>query len=412
LNQKGLVFDLVNVFTNKKNAKVLFIQPTYAKYRRPLFERFLANFPTTLFFMEVAPPILRDNFFPQFSGLQEAGSKEISKNLRFGFAFYLANQYIRLLALLISNNYDVIVTSISLSPQTLMSLIISRIRAKKCILWIEEWQQSKSKFFVSKSPFLDARYFLKKQVLKNVDAIVVEGKPQWKYAKCFGVPNEKLFFSNHCSLDYSQVKDLNLRQEFNLGNNLIILYVGRIAESKGIDVLIKAFSKIEQERKDTYLVLCGSGSYRSIFEAFIHKLRLKHVLFLGNVLGDAIASCYKMADVFVLPSCARPFGEGWGLVVNEAMSVGLPIITTDAVGAAEDLVKNGLNGYVVRNGDVPELYLALTTILNNTILRKTMGKNSQRLFKEFNNFDQMFNGFKQSIEYSMRSSVFKVQLKH
>jgi glycosyltransferase involved in cell wall biosynthesis len=394
---------LVNGSPNKKNTKVLFIQPTYAKYRRPLFERFLANFSTILFFIEVAPPIIRDEYFTKLSGLQETSPKEGFRKIRFGFAVYLANQYIRLLVLLMRNNYDVIVTSISLSPQTLMSLIVSRIRVKKCVLWIEEWQQSKSKFLVSKSPFLDARYFLKKQVLKNVDAIVVEGKPQWKYAKCFGVPNEKLFFSNHCSLDYSQVECVDLRQEFNLGNNLIILYVGRIAESKGIDVLVRVFSKIEQERKDTYLVLCGSGSYRSVCEAFINKLKLKHVLFLGDVLGDTIASCYKMADVFVLPSCARPFGEGWGLVVNEAMSVGLPIITTDAVGAAEDLVKNGLNGYVVRNGDVAELYLALTTILKNKILRKTMGKNSQRLFKEFNNFDQMFNGFKQSIEYSMLS---------
>jgi glycosyltransferase involved in cell wall biosynthesis len=121
-----------------------------------------------------------------------------------------------------------------------------------------------------------------------------------------------------------------------------------------------------------------------------------------DFLGDEAANYCRMTDGFMLPSCARPFGNVWGLAINEAMSVGLPIVTTDAVGAAEDLVKNGLNGHVVRNGDVDELYSALTKILEDETLRKTMGKNSERLFKEFNNFDKMFEGFRQSIEYSIR----------
>jgi glycosyltransferase involved in cell wall biosynthesis len=388
--------------SDKKKIKVLFIQPTYAKYRRPLFERFLDNYNTTLFFVGIPPEIIQDRYFISYSGFDKTRSKHDPQDTGFRSAFYLLHQYLRLIVLLISNSYDVILTSISLSPQTMISLVVSKIKGKKCVLWIEEWLQSKSKFFVSAIPFLDVNYFLKKQVFRNVDGVVVEGTAQWNYAKSFGVPNDKLFFSNHCGLDYSLVGHTNLRQKLNIGNNLVILNVGQIEKRKGLDILIKAFSRIELERKDTYLVLCGDGSFRPFCESFAKKLKLEHVFFLGNVQEDELASYYRLADVFVLPSCVRPFGEGWGLVINEAMSVGLPIITTDAVGAAEDLV-NGDNGYVVKNGDVTELYLALRRILNDELLRKTMGKNSQKLFKEFNDFDKMFEGFKRAIEHSVMS---------
>ena len=388
---------------NERKVRVLFIQPTYAKYRRPLFKKFSDNYETAFFFVWSPPPIIQDKYFVSSRALRKNSSEQYSERTGFRLVFYLLSRYIQLIVLLITNDYDVVVTSISLSPQTILSLLISKIRSKKCILWIEEWQQSKSKFLVSGIKLFDARYFMKKKVFSNVNAIVVEGTPQWKYAKTFGVPNQSLFFSNHCGLDYSLVGYTNLRQELKIGNNLAILYVGRIAESKGLDVLIKAYSKIEQERKDTYLILCGDGSFRSFCERLAKKLKLGHVLFLGDVLGDEAANYYRIADVFVLPSCLRPFGEGWGLVINEAMSVGLPIITTDAVGAAEDLVRNGVNGYIVRNGDVTELYLALNRILKDEPLRKTMGKNSQKLFKEFNDFNKMFEGFKQAIERSLIS---------
>lgn len=388
------------VTISSKDVKVLFIQPTYAKYRRPLFEKFSTNYSTTFFFIAAAPPIIQDEYHSRFEGSGGSSPKH-DPDGRIRHFFFLLNRCIHLIALLSTNKYDVIVTSISLSPPTIISLALSKIKHKKCILWIEEWSQSKSKFLVSKFTFFDLRNFLKRQVFQNVDSIVVEGTAQWKYAISLGVPDKKLFFSNHCGIDYSSVSFENLKQKLRIGENLVILYVGRISEIKGVDVLIKAYSEIERERKDVHLVLIGDGSFRPFCETLVKKLKLEHVLFLGDVVGEALASNYRMADIFVLPSCTRPFGDGWGLVINEAMSVGLPIVTTDAVGAAEDLVKNGFNGYVVKNGDVTELYLALKKILEDELLRKSMGQNSEKLFREFNDFDKMFEGFKQSIEYSL-----------
>jgi glycosyltransferase involved in cell wall biosynthesis len=132
---------------------------------------------------------------------------------------------------------------------------------------------------------------------------------------------------------------------------------------------------------------------------------------LGAVAEEEkMASYYKTADLVVLPtrylSHAR-WGEnrgpeGWGLVINEAMSMGKPILTTDRAGAAPDLVKDGINGFVVRSGDVEALYSGLKSLLDGTHLREAMGKNSRRIFEQFNDFDRMFEGFRKAIEYAKK----------
>jgi glycosyltransferase involved in cell wall biosynthesis len=83
------------------------------------------------------------------------------------------------------------------------------------------------------------------------------------------------------------------------------------------------------------------------------------------------------------------------------MSLGKPIITTDAVGAAFDLVKNGVNGFIVKNGDVLDLYIALKRIITEEKRIDVMGQNSRKLFEQFNSFDKMFDGFKKAISYAI-----------
>jgi len=143
-----------------------------------------------------------------------------------------------------------------------------------------------------------------------------------------------------------------LKKKLGIRSGLVVLYLGRIIAPKGLDMLIRAFYKIEQERNDTFLLVCGEGDFRPYCERLTEKLKMKHVFFLGKIEEEEIASYYKTADVFVLPSCVRPHQsvvlrafaarariEGWGLTVNEAMSMAKPIITTDAVGVVQDWLK-------------------------------------------------------------------------
>jgi len=221
--------------------------------------------------------------------------------------------------------------------------------------------------------------------------------------RSFGIPDGKVFQANHSSLDYSKFKSVNLRQKLNIGNAFVILYVGRIIEQKGLDVLIKAVSMIEQKRDDVYLLVCGDGNFRAYCESIVKSMQVKHVVFAGWQEQENAASFYKTADVFVLPSRIveeEEVAEGWGLVINEAMSMGKPVIATDAVGAAEDMIRNGVNGYVVKNGEIEDLYFALRKMVEDPRLREIMGVNSRMIFEEFNDFEKMFKGFKKAIEYA------------
>lgn len=380
--------------SERKNMPILFIQPAYAKYRQPLFDRLSQKFDTTFYF--IAEPM---TYFQDKKSSKRTTNQPGEQELRLSRVIRLVRGYLHLLVCLATDNYSVAVTSISDSPQTILSLLISRMRRKKCVLMIEEWFVPRKKSTITRF-----RLIVKRLTMTNADAVVAIGTAQYNYVRNFGVPSRKVFMSNHCSLDFSMYKSENLKKKLNIDKGLVVLYLGRIIKNKALDILIRAFSKIEQKTNDFFLVACGDGDYRPYCENLVRKLKVGNIIFRGTVCGEEnIASYYRTADVFVLPSSLRGYEkmycEGWGLVINEAMSMGKPVITTNAVGAAPDLVKNGINGYIVKNLDPDALYSALKKVLENKNLRETMGKNSRKIFDDFNDFDKMFEGFRDAINY-------------
>jgi len=362
------------------------ISPAYTKYNEPLFEMLQHSYCIDFFFLNSG-----DCSKKLISAKQFTDSKK--------YASFFSKKFLFLLFDLIKKRHDVIITS-CISTQTLISMIASKIIRRRLILWIEEWYVPKPK---SSKAFIrfSLRNTIAKLFLQNASAIVVEGSPQRRWVKNFGVTDKKVFQANISSNDHSKLKSSNLRQTMNIENAFVILYVGRIIKQKGLDVLIRAFSLIGQERKDVYLLICGSGNFQEHCEKIVKDSEIEHVTFVG---WQETTSFYKTADVLVMPSRIIPEEEnadGWGLVINEAMSMGKPIITTDAVGAAEDLVKNGVNGYVIKNGSVSELYLALKKVIENRELRMAMGINSRKIYEEFNDFEKMITGFKKAIEYGV-----------
>ena len=158
---------------------------------------------------------------------------------------------------------------------------------------------------------------------------------------------------------------------------------------------------------DAFLLIGGDGDFKRECEQLSEELKIKNMLFLGEISQNEVGVYYKTCDVFVLPSVflRNPTGtysyEAWGLVINEAMSFGLPIITTNAVGAAFDLVKDGYNGFIVKNNNAEDLYKALIKILSNHDMAKKMGERSRGIFEEFNDYDKMFNGIDDALKYAL-----------
>ena len=94
--------------------------------------------------------------------------------------------------------------------------------------------------------------------------------------------------------------------------------------------------------------------------------------------------------------------ETWGLVVNEAMNQGVPVVATDAVGAAAGgLVQSGVNGFIVPERDSTALGEAIGYILNDDVLRAKMSRNARRIIAGWDN-ERMVNGFQRAIQYTLQ----------
>jgi len=149
----------------------------------------------------------------------------------------------------------------------------------------------------------------------------------------------------------------------------LALFVGRLEKEKGVRVLLDAWRRAELG-DDAVLALAGDGPLRSEVAR-----QPPDVQALGFVPRDHLPALYAAADVLVLPSIrTETFLEPWGLVVNEAMHQGTPVITSDAVGAARGgLVEDGRNGFVVPEKDPSALATRLRGIAQNGQLRAALG---------------------------------------
>jgi len=157
--------------------------------------------------------------------------------------------------------------------------------------------------------------------------------------------------------------DLALRtrlENFGEGSDIRFLYVGRLAKEKGIDTLLNAFKLVLLDRPDAKLVFVGSGYLQSDIENYVVKLGIcNNVEFLGSMAIESLALEYAKATCLVLPS------EPWGLVVNEALSYGCPVVVSNVCGCVPELVRFGITGFDFEVGDVGGLAAFLLKIVRD-----------------------------------------------
>jgi glycosyltransferase involved in cell wall biosynthesis len=219
-----------------------------------------------------------------------------------------------------------------------------------------------------------------------------------------GRDKKSIYMAMQCDYDLMLRVKISREQLKSRNRKYTFLYLGRIIQLKGIEILIKAFYELRKNRDDVLLLICGDGPFRKHCQNMAEKLGIPSVEFIGPVNHDEVANIYKLADVFVLPTyfCGVMY-ESWGLVINEALSMSLPVITTTAVGAAFDLIIEGYNGFVVKENDVKDLYEAMNKIIGLDLIK--MGKNSRKIFQQKNDFSKMANGFTMAIERELKGSI-------
>jgi len=158
------------------------------------------------------------------------------------------------------------------------------------------------------------------------------------------------------------------------------LFVGRLVPEKGVFDLLNAYGKLAPElRREVGLVFVGEGEARTELVRRAIPVVPGCVQCAGFIHREQLASYYALADAFVFPSHSDP----WGLVVNEAMACGLPVIASDAAGCTADLVRENWNGRVVRGGEVAELASALEDLARDSAQRSLMGSRSRERIARF-----------------------------
>jgi glycosyltransferase involved in cell wall biosynthesis len=152
-----------------------------------------------------------------------------------------------------------------------------------------------------------------------------------------------------------------------------VLGVGRLVPEKGFDTLVRA---IASAGPPLALLLAGEGALRRELERLAERGGTRLAL-LGDLPPDRLLEAYVAADVFALLSHHEP----WGVVVNEAAAAGLPLVLSDRVGAAHDLLRDGENGFLVPAGDAAAAAAALRRLADDAELRARMGARSRELVR-------------------------------
>ena len=227
----------------------------------------------------------------------------------------------------------------------------------------------------------------KRAFLRRCSGFVVPGKASREYLRSFGVA-EHLIFTAPNAVDvafYSrQAETVRTEQESRRrGLNLpqrYFLYLGRMVPEKGVFDLISAYGTLSsQTRTNLGLVMVGDGPARAELESRAAAFGQNGVRFAGFAQRDAASAYYGLADAFILPT----HSDTWGLVVNEAMACGLPVIVSSAAGCVSDLVDEGWNGRVTQPGNISQLAVAMENLVQNEALRVEMGKHSRQRIAGF-----------------------------
>jgi len=228
---------------------------------------------------------------------------------------------------------------------------------------------------------------LKERFLSRCDAFVVPGQSSAEYLHKYGAPVSTIFTApNAVDSEWFTHQAEAARQDagkYRRALNLparFFLFAGRLVQEKGIFDLLQAYGSLRAElRNEVGLVFVGDGAERSELRRRAAAIQPGAICITGFAQRERLASYYALADALVFPTHTDP----WGLVVNEALACGLPIISTTTAGCAADLIEDGWNGRVVAGGDIRHLAFAMTELASNSELRSLMGQRSLERSKRF-----------------------------
>ncbi|ELC8389846.1 glycosyltransferase family 4 protein [Clostridium perfringens] len=299
------------------------------------------------------------------------------KNVNYREDSWISNEFANFKHIFLSNDERSIGDEINFSVLKYLKkniydfIIISGYNTKTSILAIEYMRLKKIPFILSvdginfKNESL-IKYKFKKRLISSASAWLSTGKKANENLFKYGAKEENTFIYPFTAIKdeeiinsyYSQQEINKKKNMLGLSNKKIILGVGRFVQVKCFDNLIRSFSKLKKD--EWQLILIGNGPEKEKYDHIIKNKKINNIKILEFMNKKELIKYYRVSDLFVLPSN----DEVWGLVINEAMAQGIPVISTNKCGAALEMININKNGYIYKANNEEELYGKIFTFTN------------------------------------------------
>lgn len=268
--------------------------------------------------------------------------------------------------------FDFIIFGVYTDPTEILGILLCRLKGYPYLI------SDDGGFFTTKM------LLIKRWLLNGSKAYLTTSQVAKDAFEKIGVSRDKITIYPFSSIHLSQISSSKNRIELqnrcrirlNLSNKKMILCVGQFIHRKGIDVLLRSLNNVDFQDIDIYIV---GGSPTEEYKEIIKEKHLQNVHFISFMLPDRLDLYYKAADCFVLPTRE----DIWGLVINEAMARGLPVIATDMCLAGQEMIRNGVNGYLVPTENESKLREAMLKIMQDDDLRNLMSEQSIETAKRY-----------------------------
>ena len=216
---------------------------------------------------------------------------------------------------------------------------------------------------------------LRKYIISNANSYIASSSRSMENQVSYGANAEKITIS---PLTVNTKKYLYKKENKIINEKIKLLFVGRLVEIKGIDILIDIMSKLNRDNYELNIV--GDGYLLTDLEKKIDNYGLKNnIFFRGYLEGEELLQYYRMSNLFILPSLS----ESFGLVILEAMCNSLGIICSEYVDSHPDLIKKGKNGIIFNPLDEVDCLIKLRYILDNEAILEKMGDESFQIAESF-----------------------------
>jgi len=376
--------------------KLAIVHNTIAPYRHPLFEALSQDLDLMVYYCSVRHSSREWDLWPRNYDYKY----KILPRIPFKTSLGSNSLNPSIITELVLDKPHVIMLSSYTDPTTWLALAVAKLLKIPLIYWTEGIKEPESILGIITKP-------IRSLFAITSDACLAQGNRTKEYLESLGVDNASIFIAHNCVdnellIDWSQQfkkKKNLLRKQLNFHEKHLVLFVGQLIPRKGVFDLMRIYEKVVQKRRETGLIVLGSGPLKSQLLSIVSKNKLINVHFVESGISlSELVKYYSIVDLLVLPTLF----DLAPLVLNEAMACGLPIVVYNAAGNAYELVIPGVNGEVIETGDVEIFSEAIVRIISDEKLRKKMSKESIRIITSVSSVDSTTTGFLKAIEYVLK----------